>query len=158
MPGQVGHENPVKSFVGISIVSSCLHCQALCYSIRMPQVPKHELKPLDLGEESIGQRIAGLRKGRGLSQADLAERIGISRQLVASYEVGRVRLYDEMVARFSLALGVSADEILGLDHEAGGKDQPSLRLTRRLRELENLSEQKKKKILSTLDDLIRANS
>jgi transcriptional regulator with XRE-family HTH domain len=126
----------------------------------MPQVPKHELKPLDLGNETIGQRIAGLRKERGLSQADLAEHIGISRQLVASYERGRVRLYDEMVARFALALGASADEILGIDptHSAEAKTHPSLRLTRRLRELESLPEPKKKKILNTLDDLIRANS
>jgi transcriptional regulator with XRE-family HTH domain len=125
----------------------------------MPQVPKHELKPLDLGNETIGQRIAGLRKERGLSQADLAERIGISRQLVASYERERVRLYDEMVARFALALGVSADEILGLD-QAGNTDtkHPSLRVTRRLRELEQLPEPKRKAILKTLDDLIRANS
>jgi transcriptional regulator with XRE-family HTH domain len=126
----------------------------------MPQVPKHELKPLDLGNQTIGQRIAGLRKERGLSQLDLAERIGISRQLVASYERGRVRLYDEMVARFAIALGVSADEILGLNQAESKemKTHPSLRLTRRLRELENLPEQKKKKILNTLDDLIRANS
>jgi transcriptional regulator with XRE-family HTH domain len=125
----------------------------------MPQVPKHELKPLDLGSQTIGQRIAGLRKERGLSQADLAERIGISRQLVASYERERVRLYDEMVARFALALGVSADEILGLD-QSGSTDtkHTSLRVTRRLRELDQLPEQKRKAILKTLDDLIRANS
>jgi transcriptional regulator with XRE-family HTH domain len=125
----------------------------------MPQVPKHELKPLDLGSQTIGQRIAGLRKERGLSQADLAERIGISRQLVASYERERVRLYDEMVARFALALGVSADEILGLD-QAGSIDtkHTSLRVTRRLRELDQLPEPKRKAILKTLDDLIRANS
>ena len=126
----------------------------------MPQVPKHELKPLDLGNETIGQRIAGLRKERGLSQADLAERIGISRQLVASYERGRVRLYDEMVARFALALGVTADDVLGMDQASGtpADKHPSLRLTRRLRELDQLPEQKRKAILKTLDDLIRANS
>jgi transcriptional regulator with XRE-family HTH domain len=126
----------------------------------MPQVPKHELKPLNLGSQTIGQRIAVLRTERGLSQADLAERIGISRQLVASYERERVRLYDEMVARFALALSVSADELLGLDQASENIDakHPSLRVTRRLRELDQLPEQKRKAILKTLDDLIRANS
>jgi ribosome-binding protein aMBF1 (putative translation factor) len=43
----------------------------------MPKVSKLKLPPLDLGEETLGQRIARLRKGRGISQVELAGKIGI---------------------------------------------------------------------------------
>jgi transcriptional regulator with XRE-family HTH domain len=122
----------------------------------MPQ--KASIKPLDLGGETVGQRLARLRRERGLTQAELAERVGISRALITDYERGKAHLYDELIARFALALGVSADELLGLTNANGHQPAPSLRIMRRVREIEQLSEPRKKAILRTLDDLIRANS
>lgn len=123
----------------------------------MPSVPKFKLPPLDL-PEAVGERISSIRKERGLNQAALADLVGVSRKLVSDYETGRVRLYDEMVIRFAMALGVTTDNLLGVDIESSSSSQPSLRFTRRFKELEQLPEPKKKKILNTLDDLIRANS
>ncbi len=69
---------------------------------------------------------------------ELARRIGIINRLVSDYEKGKLRLYDQMVARFALALNVSTDEILGLKNgqEAGAK--PSLKIMRRMKALEGL--------------------
>lgn len=47
------------------------------------------------------------------------------------------------LVRFALALGASTDELLGLKNFEMTQDSPSLRLTRRIRELERLPEQKK---------------
>jgi len=123
----------------------------------MPTVPKYKLKPLNLDIDKIGQRIAYLRKGKGLTQAELGEKIGISQKLVAAYENGHIRMYDEMIARFAIALGVTADNILGLKKTDQSKNKLSLRVSRRFNEIENLPELRKKAILRTLDDLIRAN-
>ena len=57
-------------------------------------------------------------KKKKLTQKELADKIGISRILVWNYENGRLRLYDEMVKRFAIALEVSTDYLLGL------KDDP----------------------------------
>lgn len=85
--------------------------------------------------------------------------MGISRHTVADYEKDRTRLYSEMLARFVLSLGVSADEILGTsDQKNASEPSSSLRLMKRLAEIDRLPEAKKKAILKTLDDLIRANS
>jgi transcriptional regulator with XRE-family HTH domain len=105
-----------------------------------------------------GERIAALRKAKGLSQAELAVLMGITRKQITDYETSRVRMNDEMVVRFALALKVSADELLGLADNDTVKEAPPLRLTKRLYELEKLPEQKRKAILKTLDDLIKANS
>jgi len=99
-----------------------------------------------------------LRKSKGLSQEALADLIGISRKQVSDYELGRARPNDEVLARFALALETSADSILGLDDLDLADSSQSLRFTRRIRELDQLPEAKKKAILKTLDDLIRANS
>ena len=81
----------------------------------MPQKSKSKLEPLNLGNETIGQRIARIRKDKKLTQKNLAEIIGITRSRVAKYEVGLIRLYDEMVTRFAIALEVTTDEILGIN-------------------------------------------
>ena len=73
----------------------------------MPRKPKMKPPPIDLGEETIGQRIARLRKERGYSQEALAQKMGIVRVLVSDYEKGRLRPHPEMVARFALVFGVT---------------------------------------------------
>jgi transcriptional regulator with XRE-family HTH domain len=123
----------------------------------MPRVPKQTLAPIADTEETIGQRIARFRKMRGFTQKQLAEKIGIVQNLVSDYENGKLRLYDEMLAHFASALKVSADELLGLKKD---EELPalSLRFIKRLSVIETFPEAKKKHILRTLDDSIKANT
>ena len=121
----------------------------------MPKKPI--LPPLDLGDETIGQRISRLRKEKGLSQKELADIIGISRSLISDYEIGRIRLYDEMVAHFAKALRTTTDNIIGYYRDNEAKDIISLRFTKRIKEIETLPEHKIKMILKMIDDSIKAN-
>jgi transcriptional regulator with XRE-family HTH domain len=124
----------------------------------MPQKPKFTLKKIELDDKTIGNRIAAIRKKRGLTQADLAMKIGISQRLVSDYEVDRVKISAEMLGQFAFALNVSADQLLGLNNFEGDSKEISLRFARRFLEIEKLSEVKKKAILNMLDDSIKANS
>ena len=81
----------------------------------MPKKP--DLPALNICEQSIGERIAMLRKKNKLTQQNLADIIGISRSLLSNYEIGRNSLYDEMLIRFALALDVSLDYLVGLKDE-----------------------------------------
>lgn len=122
----------------------------------MPKKPVIELPPIDLGDETIGQRIARIRKDKGLTQQELAERIGTARSLVSDYERGRLRMYDEMVARFAMALETTTDDIIGFNQEKE-KETVSLRYTKRIKRLEKLPEHKIKNILNMLDAMIQSN-
>jgi transcriptional regulator with XRE-family HTH domain len=125
----------------------------------MPRLPSSDLeKVLDSTAKEIGSRIASLRKSKGFTQKELAETIGVTRTVVTDYECGRVRLYDEILARLAVALDCSTDYILGLQRPETIINAPQLKITRRMKELEGLPETKQKAILKTLDDLIRANS
>ena len=122
----------------------------------MPRISKLPLPPLNLGKETIGERIARLRKERGYTQRELAERIGIIHSLVSDYEKGKLRLYDQMVTRFALALEVSADTILGLKGNGHERHNPSLKILRRLSRIDALSDSEQKALLKTVDMFIKA--
>lgn len=121
----------------------------------MPRLPSEHRQPiLDSSAKDIGVRIAQLRKAKGMTQKELAEKIGVTRTVVTDYECGRVRIYDEMLARLAQVLECSTDSILGLKTSSKTEAVPQLRFTRRMRDLEQLPELKQKAILKTLDDLI----
>jgi transcriptional regulator with XRE-family HTH domain len=83
----------------------------------MPHKSKLNLKPILIGDESIGKRIAKLRKSKGLTQQQLALKMGILNYLISDYETERRRLYDEMLIRFAIALEVSLDYLVGLSDD-----------------------------------------
>lgn len=123
----------------------------------MPRKSKTKLQPLPLSsKEPIGKRIARIRKEKGYTQQQLADKIGIIRNLVTDYEIGKLRLYDEMVSRFALALGVSADEILGLKPLKSSMGQYSLKLVRRIKKIAELSPKLQKDALHNIDLLLSA--
>ena len=121
----------------------------------MPRRSKLPLPALNLGKESIGQRLARLRKERGYTQRELAERIGIIHSLISDYETSKLRLYDQMVSRFAIALEVSTDEILGLKGNHA-KEKPSLKIVRRLGRIESLPPARQKTILKAIDFMIQS--
>lgn len=59
-----------------------------------------------------GQKIRKHRKICGLSQEDLAEKIGISVTHMSHIETGNTKLSLPVLANISVALGVSTDELI----------------------------------------------
>jgi len=118
----------------------------------MPQKSRLNLRPLKLGKQSQGARLQRLRKEKGYTQVELAEKIGLTQNLISAYECDRLRLSAEMVVRFAQALLVSADELLGLAQAAAPKEkQPSRRVLRRLQRIEALSKRDQEALLRTID-------
>ena len=60
----------------------------------------------------LGQRIGALRRGQGLSQAQLAERLGISASALGMYEQGRREPSGEMLVALAREFGVTTDYLL----------------------------------------------
>lgn len=55
----------------------------------------------------MNERIKAIRKNAGLNQTEFAERIGASRDKVASYELGRVVPADTVLKLISKEFGIS---------------------------------------------------
>ena len=60
----------------------------------------------------LGQRIASLRQSKGISQAELAQRLHISASAVGMYEQGRREPSVEILIALSQELGVTLDYLL----------------------------------------------
>ncbi len=123
----------------------------------MPQKSKLKLPPLSLGSESLGRRLARLRKERGYTQIELAGKIGITQKLVSDYELDKLRPHPEMTVRFAIALEVSTDEVLGLkDIEPVAAQKTSMKIMRRLKKIEALTISQQKFILKAIDSHLKA--
>jgi transcriptional regulator with XRE-family HTH domain len=64
---------------------------------------------------AIGARMRARRRQLGLSQSDLAERLGVSFQQVQKYERGANRLAASTLPAAAQALGVTAGWLVGED-------------------------------------------
>jgi len=91
-----------------------------------------------------------------MTQLQLAEAIGSSRDLIANYEKDRVRIYDEMIARLALALHVSTDKLLGLK-SIPESHTPAINpnLARRFKSIQALSPFQQKSLLLTIDNFLK---
>ena len=133
-------------------------CEKCPYSEGMPK--KSKLAPTDLEKETLGQRIAQLRKQRGLTQVELAEKTGLIQVVVSDYERGRLRLPADMALRFAEVLGVTVDELLRTQKKpvraAKTAKQPSLKLVKHMEQIENLPTYQQRALLTTIDTFIAA--
>ncbi len=111
------------------------------------------------GAESIGQRLARMRKERGLTQIELADKLGSTQSLVSKFERGELLLHGELIKLLAEIFDVSADDILGVDgrrkHLAAPVPIKDRRLLRRLQALERLSKRDREALLRTLDAFLR---
>ena len=122
---------------------------------KMPRRSRFELPPVLEGSDTIGQRLARIRKEQGYTQTELAKKIGIIQALVSDYERNRLRITAEMLIRFARALDVSADEVLGLNGtKRAAVKNPSLKILRRLNRIASLPPAKQKAFLRTIDALL----
>jgi transcriptional regulator with XRE-family HTH domain len=70
---------------------------------------------LKLSQKQIGQRIAEIRKMKGLSQADLAKNVKISRPSLAQIELGNRGVDILELQKLSLVLEFSLDDFMSKD-------------------------------------------
>jgi transcriptional regulator with XRE-family HTH domain len=93
--------------------------------------------------ETFARRVRRLRQARGLSQEDLARRVGVSKTQVYLVESGRTQSPQPgKLRRYAQALGVSLDYLqYGHDPEPpdGGKEWPPLEVC--LRHTSSLTEE-----------------
>ena len=58
---------------------------------------------------SLGNKLKTLRKGRGLTQLELSEKLDLSRATISNYEVGRRSPHLSELQRFAEFYGVGLD-------------------------------------------------
>jgi len=122
----------------------------------MPRISKLNLPPIDFGGETLGQRVARIRRERGFTQVDLAEKIGLIQNIVSAIERDRLKLSAEMAVRFAAALDIGMDELLKpAGEKARNGRKPSRKVLRRLEQIEALPPVKQTTLLRTIDTFLK---
>jgi transcriptional regulator with XRE-family HTH domain len=104
--------------------------------------------------EHLGSRIADLRREQGLTQAQLAEHLGVSQQTANSFEKGRRRVPVSALPRLAKIFRVSIEAMLNDDKGAPRRRGPPSRLEIQLERVRALPKREQEHILKVLDDAL----
>ena len=104
--------------------------------------------------KELGSRLAQLRKEAGLTQVQLAEALGVSQQMVASYEVGRRRIPVSMLAALAQALKVQIDVLLGGTPKVQSRRGPASQLQRSIERISELPKPKQRFVIEMLETVL----
>ncbi len=108
-----------------------------------------------LDSNTFGARLAELRMARGMTQEDLGSAAGSSQRMVAHYEnTPDAQPPADVLAALARALGVSADELLGLAPLSEQVNSATYRLRRRLRKVEDLPADDQKTVVKLVEALV----
>lgn len=84
---------------------------------------------------SMGARLAQARRSQNLTQEQLAEKMGVTRQAVSRWESDTTYPETDKIIRMAALFGVSCDYLLGVSNEPSPTgDKPPSPVTRLLRE------------------------
>jgi transcriptional regulator with XRE-family HTH domain len=129
----------------------------LLYTKYMSKARKKTRQAVDDRLIRISKCLQTSRKRRGLTQKELGEKVGLTREAIASYEAGRSQLMVTTLLDIAAVLRVSVNEILGLERQIA-ENNMTRRWAKRMSIIESLPISIKKHILRTLDDVIKANT
>jgi transcriptional regulator with XRE-family HTH domain len=129
-----------------------------------PDMPRIARQPEQTG---FGRRLAELRKARNITQVQLARTLGTTQRAITYYENEADYPPVDAIIHLADALGVSADELLGIDN-GGGKaargrssqdqDDPQVRrLWKKFRQVTRLPEKDQRAVIRLINSLANAS-
>lgn len=102
----------------------------------------------------LGARLASLRKAAGLTQAEVADALGIPQTTVSFYEREASYLPSSILPPLAQLLGVSIEEILGMESESPRKRGPKSRLERQFEAIQEMPPGKQQFISKLLGEIL----
>ena len=112
-------------------------------------MPKQEVERL----AGVGARLAALRKRAGYTQQELAEAVQTTQRMISYYETQAEPPPSTLLPELARVLGVSVDQLLGLEPLKKSR-LPDSRVLRRLQQIEALEPAEKRQVLQVLDAFI----
>jgi transcriptional regulator with XRE-family HTH domain len=98
----------------------------------------------------FADRLAQLRKKRGLTQDSLAEHIGLTKTQIYRYERNNAQPTLDVIKRLAIALSVSTDELIFEENER----QPDQDMTLLFEGVKHLSQDEKHVIRELIEGMI----
>jgi len=103
----------------------------------------------------LGQHIADARLHAGLTQTELASRVGVSQRVIAYWEREAVSLRPDQIDALADALTITADDLLGRQSSRPRGPGPVGRAKRLFDSISRLPRHQQEKIISILEPFVR---
>lgn len=111
-------------------------------------------RPAKSKRSELGLRIAKAREQKGISQYELADILGVHQQSIANWERKATAIRSDTLIKLAKALGVSSDELLGL--EVPQTQYPSGKIRTTFEALNKLPRRQQQRILGMVEDMLIA--
>lgn len=105
----------------------------------------------------FGKRLAKIRNAMGITQAQLAEKLGLSVKTIDHYERRCPNPSIKFVKRISEILDISVSELLG-ENKKIKKPGPTSKIEKQLESIRKLPKEKQKAISTMLDMALQSES
>lgn len=115
-------------------------------------------RPTKNPRSAIGQRITQARERTGISQAQLAERLGVTQPTVAYWERKAINIRSDVLARIAQALDVSTDELLGTKPSSTRAVKPAGKARRVFDAVSRLPRRQQEKIVEVVEAMVEKHS
>ena len=115
-------------------------------------------RPASAKRPQLGERIAQARQQAGLTQAQLADKLGTTQRVVTYWEREAVGLRADQLAQLAESLGVSADYFLGRAAKKARGNGPAGKARTIFERVSQLPRFQQQRILATVEDMLIAQS
>ena len=113
-------------------------------------------RPASQPRTPFGERLHAAREARGLSQAQVAEQLGMSQNAYACWERKPVALRPDQVEQLAKILGVSVEALFNGDGGPDRKGGPTGKARRVFDEVSRLPRKRQQRILGVVEDMLAA--
>ena len=103
----------------------------------------------------FGQRLAALRTERSLTQGELAQQLGVTRDAITYYERAAKNPSAEFVEKVAAFFGVSFDDLLGTEAKAPRKPGPTPQIAQLTEQLSKLPRAQQKVVVKMLEGVLK---
>lgn len=119
-------------------------------------LPRRRYRMKERTLEGFGERLKEIRLGRGLTQQELGDRVDVSNRVVAYYEQDGAQPPGPLLVDLARALGVSTDELLGVEPLKEKITPKQARIRKRLQRVEELPTADQRAVLKFVDALVES--
>ena len=113
-------------------------------------------RPASQPRTPFGERLHAAREARGLSQAQVAEQLGMSQNAYACWERKPVALRPDQIEKLAEILGVSVDVLFNGNGGPDRKGGPTGKARRVFDEVSRLPRKRQQRIVSVVEDMLAA--
>jgi transcriptional regulator with XRE-family HTH domain len=113
-------------------------------------------RPPKLKRSPFGERLVAIRLHLGLSQSQVAEKVGVSQQAYAGWERSTTALRPQDISKLAAALDVSSDELLGVKTETKRKGGPIGKARLVFERVSQLPRDRQQHIVRVVEELLAA--